>query len=477
MSAYFGSRMTAATGLCTSAFLLLLSVPPASAQTITACVGKNGQTQLVDATTPCKNGDTRTTWSVQGPKGDKGDKGDPGPEGPKGDPGTPPTGRIIGRIVGCGVDGVIGISQATFGLLGYAISGFADTDGTFAIDAPPGTYRLGPPPLSSGPITVTAGQTTDLGDLQLTNFMTNPFNCGACGIRCGEGSACVAGICTTAPPPPVCVPACGPDQSCVAGICVSNPPACVPACTGASQCIGGVCVPPPCLPGQISCGGTCVSTATDVNHCGGCNLSCGQGQACVNGLCAGGPTLCSGNGTFTNGFCVCNTGFSGPNCEIPPPPPSCTDGIKNGLEGDVDCGGACPNRCAVGSSCLAQLDCQGAPNSTVACVTGTCTITSCAPTAMANCDGNGANGCETNTATDIRNCGGCQLQCVFPNAAAQCVNGFCAIGSCNSGFSNCDNNLGNGCETFGSCLPATSAVALTTGGFSPATPRARRPER
>jgi VCBS repeat protein len=46
---------------------------------------------------------------------------------------------------------------------------------------------------------------------------------------------------------------------------------------------------------------------------------------------------------------------------------SCTDGMKNGNETDVDCGGSCPNRCAVGKACGANNDCQ-----TEACCNNVC---------------------------------------------------------------------------------------------------------
>lgn len=42
-----------------------------------------------------------------------------------------------------------------------------------------------------------------------------------------------------------------------------------------------------------------------------------------------------------------------------PPGSPCTDGIKNGDETDVDCGGSCP-RCAAGKSCQTRDDCQSA---------------------------------------------------------------------------------------------------------------------
>ena len=44
----------------------------------------------------------------------------------------------------------------------------------------------------------------------------------------------------------------------------------------------------------------------------------------------------------------------------------CSDGIKNGGESDVDCGGTCP-RCATGKTCASRNDCASAR-----CEAGTC---------------------------------------------------------------------------------------------------------
>ncbi|MDO9018370.1 MAG: FG-GAP-like repeat-containing protein [Deltaproteobacteria bacterium] len=41
-----------------------------------------------------------------------------------------------------------------------------------------------------------------------------------------------------------------------------------------------------CNTGTIRCGATCVDTATDVSHCGTCNLACETGWSCVMGTCA-----------------------------------------------------------------------------------------------------------------------------------------------------------------------------------------------
>jgi len=54
-----------------------------------------------------------------------------------------------------------------------------------------------------------------------------------------------------------------------------------------------------------------------------------------------------------------------------PPLPTCTDGIKNGSESGVDCGGSCPP-CATGQDCTSRNDCAGALCSGGMCET--CTL-------------------------------------------------------------------------------------------------------
>ena len=66
---------------------------------------------------------------------------------------------------------------------------------------------------------------------------------------------------------------------------------------------------------------------------------------------------------------------------------------------------------------------------------------------FANCDSNQTNGCEATLQTDVNNCGSCGNRCSFPNGTAVCINGNCALGTCNRGFGNCDGLATNGCET------------------------------
>jgi Ca2+-binding EF-hand superfamily protein len=78
----------------------------------------------------------------------------------------------------------------------------------------------------------------------------------------------------------------------------------------------------------------------------------GGGAECVSvsRLCATGQP-CKKDEDCTGGKCAITTGNSFGRCH------SCKDGIKNGFETDVDCGGGC-NVCALGKSCKVDADCH-----------------------------------------------------------------------------------------------------------------------
>jgi hypothetical protein len=93
---------------------------------------------------------------------------------------------------------------------------------------------------------------------------------------------------------------------------------------------------------------------------GKCKKKKPDGSTCAGGTCHG-------------GHCVTAS---------PPPAPTCNDGIKNGSETDIDCGGSCA-RCARGQGCATPNDCASA-----FCGSGTCQTCT---TAWASCGGD-ANG-------------------------------------------------------------------------------------
>ncbi len=167
-------------------------------------------------------------------------------------------------------------------------------------------------------------------------------------------------------------------------------------------------------------------------------------------------------------------------CSNPLPTPSCSDGIKDGDETDVDCGGSCP-ACAGGKACLHGSDCRsgsclnnvcaggvsgdlGVADASIGCVNnqqcnglphatgvcgadGHCAISNC-DSGFADCDKAVVNGCEVSLATDVANCGSCGNACgTVVNGTAVCKAGVCAIGACNTGFANCDGLFASGCKT------------------------------
>src|SRR5258708_24522834 len=96
------------------------------------------------------------------------------------------------------------------------------------------------------------------------------------------------------------------------------------------------------------------------------------------------------------------------------PAPTCTDGIKNGNETDVDCGGGtCPS-CTAGRSCSAGRDCQS-----MVCNGGMCQAPSC------------SDGVKNGMETDV-DCGGPSRgksrQGGMGTRSGGCGSGFCTGG-------------------------------------------------
>ncbi len=104
------------------------------------------------------------------------------------------------------------------------------------------------------------------------------------------------------------------------------------------------------------------------------------------------------------------------------------DGLYNSQQ---HCGGC-------GQVCAADF-------ATVECQTAVCTLLAC-DDGYADCNDSLDDGCETPTASDEANCGGCGVVCDFANANGVCNTGECALISCETGWGNCDDNQANGCE-------------------------------
>ncbi|MCB9737747.1 MAG: hypothetical protein H6747_00655 [Deltaproteobacteria bacterium] len=104
------------------------------------------------------------------------------------------------------------------------------------------------------------------------------------------------------------------------------------------------------------CGGVdqrCCATATDACNAGlGCSAGTCIEAPFVAGAACSAPTECES--AICGGDSLCTQS-------------ACDDGVKNGLESDVDCGGACATRCDLGATCGDDADCGKGT-----CFGGTC---------------------------------------------------------------------------------------------------------
>ncbi len=129
-----------------------------------------------------------------------------------------------------------------------------------------------------------------------------------------------------------------------------------------------------------------------------------------------------------------------------PEPQTCGDGTKNGIETDVDCGGACDQKCAVGAACSVAADCAdanlctagacAAPNGTDQVKNGDESDVDCGGT------NTGAPRCEPGKACAIgadcssRGCGYTGLCVEAPSCATHLGGDTCGVGEIGSGTEN-----------------------------------------
>ena len=171
----------------------------------------------------------------------------------------------------------------------------------------------------------------------------------------------------------------------IAGIDSAQPDGTVLGCTLDNECPppdGGVNLRMAC------CNHACVDLNSAGANCGACGNNCG--------------------GTCCTGFCA-NMANDPANC------------------------GACGKMCT-------PMSVQAAT-----CVMSQCSYSMCSPS-YADCDGNRANGCEVNIATNAANCGGCAKGCSNANITPSCSSTVCN-GACSAGYADCDKDKRtNGCE-------------------------------
>ena len=143
-----------------------------------------------------------------------------------------------------------------------------------------------------------------------------------------------------------------------------------------------------CPQGLANCAGACLDVSLDAANCGACNHACSSLQSCIAGSCVD---------------------------------PTCSDGLKNGAETDVDCGGGTCSACANGNQCLIGTD----------CLSGSCIGNVCTHLAL-----QGA-ACTSNT------------QC----STGFCVDGFCCNTPCNGVCMACSAAKTSQLAPNGMCVP------------------------
>lgn len=211
-------------------------------------------------------------------------------------------------------------------------------------------------------------------------------------------------------------------------------------CKGAGQvCFADTCT---CPPGKQ----LCADTGACVDYCGSgevldatctCVSYCGAGQSFCGGACV--PSACSSSEVFNPATCQCESTCS---------------------SGQTDCSGTCRDLATDVNNCgSCGHACSPAPNATVACVAGVCTISSCV-SGFGDCDGDAGNGCETFLAVDPRNCGACGRAC---GPTQSCVNFTCVATTGCTIAADCP--VTYYCSTQAVCVPKQASGSPCSAGY------------
>jgi hypothetical protein len=212
-----------------------------------------------------------------------------------------------------------------------------------------------------------------------TNIATDTQNCGGCGVVCQSRANSTVGCA---------------NQACTLSSCSPNYKDC----------------------NNLEADGCETNVATDTQNCGGCGVICPPRANSVVGCANQACTLSSCNANYKD----CN------NLEAD----GCETNIATDPQNCAGCGTICPARSHASPGCASQI----------------CTVV-CDPN-YKDCNANTADGCETNVATDSQNCGGCGVVCApRANATVGCANQACTLSSCNPNYKDCNSLEADGCET------------------------------
>jgi Cys-rich repeat protein len=251
------------------------------------------------------------------------------------------------------------------------------------------------------------------------------------GTVCDGNGNCVA--CAQASDCPKPATACV-TPTCAAGVCgtTNSPEGTVCNDAGGKVCDGdGHCVQ--CLTSADCTAGATCDTTTDTCTTPTCTDGIKDGQE--TDVDCGGPVCDAQDRTCANGK-MCLVGpdcqskvCTGDVCQVP----TCTDGEQNGMETDVDCGGplcdSTGHQCPVGDKCLIADDCV----SLLCDAMNLCPAPSC----MDGVKNGGETGIDCGN-TAVTGCPPCIVGqgCVAESdcQSMHCVAGICAAASCTDGI-------------------------------------------
>ena len=235
-------------------------------------------------------------------------------------------------------------------------------------------------------------------------------------------------------------------------------------CLVGTDCISGVCdqgqcVGPQCADGtqngnetDVDCGGPDCAPCDDGDSCVGgpdclsevCENSICTAASCTDGIQNGSETGvdCGGDqcpACPNGGGCTQDSDCESGQCDEPSgtcEDPTCSDGMQNGDETDVDCGGGSCVPCDDGDMCIDDTDCASQM-----CSEGTCE----SPT----CDDGVQNGLESDVDCGGGECPACDVgdDCLL---ASDCVSMVCLNETCQPPPA-CDDGIQNGGETDVDC--------------------------
>ncbi|HEY2746923.1 MAG TPA: hypothetical protein VGL86_20010 [Polyangia bacterium] len=332
------------------------------------------------------------------------------------------------------------------------------------------------------------------------------LSAGGVGGSCGVASDCASGICNLT------------TNSCAASDCGDGVrddqetdvdcggPSCPGCATGQSCSANGDCANQLCNSVTMTCvanscgDGILDGTETDVDCGGACATKCKEGQVCLSSSDCAPPGACDGThhcvaAQCTNGVqdsnetdvdcggTVCAPCPLGKKCGAGADCASsfcnaqtklcvadqCHDGLKDGSESDVDCGGGCATKCGGGQMCSGPSDCSG--TGVVCDGAHVCCTPSCSGKVCGSDGCGGSCGTCTSTTTPMCAANGASCQCTASSCASlgaqyQCSGGQCAcVPSC-AGKSCGPDGCGGQCGTCPGYAPSCNAGVCECSGSS-----------